>query len=375
MANPRAPAAGLRPAAPNRSSAAPLLAAGESVAWTDRIVVRDSEYRKIVQGCAASGEPCAEREVPLFSVDRRTRRLSSTINISISRDVAKRAKLLEEPLELEFLWSDVTVLDPKEAARLFRHVPLPSSPTNPLLKIRHRGLDVVLDTVSLLQFGVAPNRTCFELLMSPFRDVAAWGVRRQRLHVLSVWQKAFRSFGPGLADGAVASTSFSRACGRAMAFWLCCPRRRSALEQVSHSIQAGGPLYVPKVPTWVHASCVGWRSKGAFLVQTLVPERDGDNWRMPGEMIVVVDRMTGRPSVVADSPHLPLDVCPALFAEDDALFEFGSALAGCRSPSEAELLLEQVVANRRASLQYFAAQYGESIKLQDRARPAENQLI
>lgn len=312
---------------------------GLSVAWAERIIVRDQQYMKIFRARPKGGraDDLTDWEVPLFTCQRQTRKAAATNNVWIDPALAQKASFSPDIAELDFSWAELEELSAEEFHAILRPMGFVQAPTNPFLKFRQGKSTVVLDTISLLQFAVAPNERCFEMLLSPFREIAAWGAKRRRLSLLNVWPAAFRS--PKDEDE-TGHNCLSRASIRALAFWVCSSAGVSVLEQISHALRAGQSLTLPKVSLRVHACCDGWKKKGVFVVQSIRTQRGGAIWAAPGEVIVALNRTTRRPSVVADTPHSAIDVSYELFGED---IEESSIFRNCRSPREAELLLENYI--------------------------------
>lgn len=316
-----------------------LLLEHDIVAWTDRVVFESDRCCRLVRARAGVNTQPVQHKLPMFAVDARTRKPFAPCNVSLSESHARALGWERAEVDLTFAWSDLQALDSKWFAVHLQPLGLDSGSPNAFYKLRQGKRTILIDAVSVLQLGVAPTQSCFDALMSPFRELAAWGAKRHRVHVISIWPEALGTSKNGLLG-------LSRTELRALASWLCCPQRLDALGEMAHNLLIGGRMVLPKISSTLRASCVGWQREGVFLVQTVNMQAGSTCWDIPGGVVVALHRLTGTARVVADTPYAPLDASYELFGED---LTVAAAFRGVRNAAAAEQVLENLINRNRRS--------------------------
>ena len=177
-----------------------------------------------------------------------------------------------------------------QAASLLAELRIPNTDLNPILLFRTDRYDLVVDTISVLQAIVASDERDFEVLLSPFRDLAVSGHRYGTTTVLDVNFSALSSISPGESQR---RSSMTRQAAMTFANWLPDARGMQGIARLAQSIRDGTKLHLPhlRLPEErIHLSAWRQRDCGLVLAERLQSARRKRWWLGHDEAIVVLSR-------------------------------------------------------------------------------------
>jgi len=290
-----------------------LLPQSPSSGFSDRVEFRDGRFqvRHVVQCTAGTDQPIVNGWTDLFP-GTRTESLTRWSENVVTGPVYPYERVgIEERLELKGIQKSTEGSDSDSTHDAFG---LPVVRTNPFVRIPTHSGTLVVDSISLLQAVLAVEARIFELLVSPFRALAASVHRVGPLMIMQANTRAFRR------DG---QDSFVRRTAVMFAYFLSDRARVDSLFRLVESIRLGEPLALPIFDFDAVMEVEGWRRPGAeeIIVERIRPAYS-KTWMLgPDDVLVVLPNSTSTGAIYGCSRRAIASASAELFANGESLAE------------------------------------------------------
>lgn len=228
----------------------------------------------------------------MFPRAKRVRYACPPSNLILSKSEADAAELEVKKAKCLLTLEQGVRVTTGPAASLLAKLRIPNTDLNPILRFETEKFDLLVDTVTVLQAIVATERRTFEVLLSPFRELAVSAFRCGLVTVLDVDFRALAA--TKLSTQGAKTIPISRETALTFADWLPNALRMKSIAAVAQSIREGTELRLPHVGFPEEVRVTGWQEKGSrlFLAEGLKSTRPGSWWLGLDDVIVVLSRGT-----------------------------------------------------------------------------------
>ena len=290
-----------------------LLPQTSSSGFSDRVEFRDGRFqvRHVVQCTAGTDHPVVNGWTDLFPESRTESMVRWSENVVTGAGYPYERVVIKERLELKSIQMLTEGGDTDCKHYAFG---LPLVRTNPFVRIPTKSGTLVIDSISLLQVVLAIEARIFELLVSPFRTLAASIHRVGRVVIMQANTRAL------CRDE---QYSFGRRTAVMFAYFLSDPSRVDSLFRLVESIRLGEALALPIFDFSAVMNVEGWRWPGAdeIMVERIRPTYSKTWMFGPDDVLVVLPNTTCDGAIYSKSRHAIASARVELFANEEVLAE------------------------------------------------------